>query len=105
MSIAVFVILAADLVAGKPSNARATILTLVALAAAAFATTATADPAGRGLFFGLMARDPLADFFTRYFLLANALVAVATWRAHDAIGADGDGAAELHALILTTTLG
>ena len=105
VSLAVFAILAIDLVAGKPSNARATLLTLVALAAAAVATRVTADPAGRGLFYGLMARDPLADFFTLYFLVTNAIIAVATWRAHDAIGPDGDGAAELHALILTTTLG
>jgi NADH-quinone oxidoreductase subunit N len=105
VAIAVVIILTADLVAGKPSNARATTLTLLGLAGAAWATIATADPQGRGLFFGLMARDPLADFFALYFLAANAFVAVAAWRADDAIGRDGDGAAELHALILTTTLG
>jgi NADH-quinone oxidoreductase subunit N len=105
LSLAVVVILTADLIAGKPSNTRATLLALAGLAAAAYATVATAAPDGRGLFFGLMARDPLADFFTLYFLGANALVAWAAWRADDAIGQDGDGAAELHALVLTTTLG
>jgi NADH-quinone oxidoreductase subunit N len=111
VSVTVVAVLTLDLIAGRPSRARATVVTLLGLAAATVALLLTGDPDGRGLFFGLMARDPLADFFGLFFLAANALTALLAWRARDAIDwaaappARDDGAAELHALVLTTTLG
>lgn len=111
LAAAALLVLAVDLVAGRPSLRRAAALTLAALALAFAATLATGRGPGRGLFGGLVARDPLADFFKLFFLATNALVALATLRARDAVDwaaappVRDDGAAELYALTLTTTLG
>ena len=111
LAAAALVVLAVDLIAGRPSLRRAAALTLAALALAFGVTLATLGGEGRGLFYGLLARDPLADFFKLFFLVTTALVALATLRARDAVDwaapppARDDGAAELYALMLTTTIG
>jgi NADH-quinone oxidoreductase subunit N len=111
VSIAVVMVLTIDLIAGRPSRLRATIVTLAGLVTAIAATLWTAEPDGRGLFYGLIARDPLSDFFALVFLGTNLLLTLLVWRARDAIDWSAppplrdDGAAELHALVLTTTLG
>jgi NADH-quinone oxidoreductase subunit N len=98
----VLVILTVDLVARRPSLLRATALALVGLAAAFAVTVATLHDEGQGLFFGLIARDPLADFFKLFFVATNALVVLIAARAGDAID---ESAGEFHALVVTTTIG
>src|SRR6185312_9351783 len=97
----VLVVLAADLAVGRLRIGAVAVLSLVGVAAAAWATLATAG-APRGLFFGLVARDPYGDFFKLLFLMTAALVALVALRAGDAVE---ESAAELYALLLTTTLG
>lgn len=76
-------------------------LTLAGVALAAWATLATAHQP-RGLFFGLVARDPFADFWKLFFLATLALVALLSLRAGDAID---ESAAEFYALAGTATVG
>ena len=97
----VLVVIAADLVAGRLRIGVVAALALAGIAAAAWATHATAG-APRGLFFGLIARDPYGDFFKLLFLVTAALVALVALRAGDAIE---ESAAEFYALVLTTTIG
>jgi len=97
----VLVVLAADLAVGRLRIGAVAVLSLVGVAAAAWATLATAG-APRGLFFGLVARDPYGDFFKLLFLMTAALVALVALRAGDAVE---ESAAELYALLVTTTLG
>src|SRR6185312_3405365 len=94
-------VLAADLAVGRLRIGAVAVLSLVGVAAAAWATLATAG-APRGLFFGLVARDPYGDFFKLLFLMTAALVALVALRAGDAVE---ESAAELYALLVTTTLG
>ena len=68
LSVAVLVILAADLISGRPSLKRSAFITLGALAASLVATLATMDGNARGLFGGLIARDPMSDFFKIFFI-------------------------------------
>ena len=107
----VLLVLASDLVAGRPSLARAATLSLLGLASAFAVTLSTLHAAPRGLFFGLLARDPFANFFKLLFIGADALIVFAAMRSRDAIDFAAapplrdDGAAEFYALTLTTTLG
>ncbi len=108
LSLAVLVIIALDLIAGKPNLRRSALLTLLACAAAGVATVATMDShAARGLFGGLIARDPMSDFFKLFFLATTAIVGVAAMRARDAIDYSGEAtdSAEFYTLVLTTTIG
>jgi NADH-quinone oxidoreductase subunit N len=64
------------------------------------------DAAPRGLFGGLMARDPFADFIKTVALVATMVVGVVAARARDTLDAPWDREApELYALLLTATLG
>ena len=108
LSVAVLVILTADLIAGKPSIKRSGGLSLLAIVLALVATFARMDQnAAYGLFGGLMAKDPLSDFFKIFFLVTTAFVGISAMRAKDAIDyTDGDKeSAEFYTLTLTTTLG
>jgi NADH-quinone oxidoreductase subunit N len=99
---AILFVLIVDLIAGRSHVGRAALLAFIGLAAAGAATVMTLRPDGYGIFFGLLARDPLADFFKLFFLATNALVIVISLRARDATD---DSAAEFFALTLTTTVG
>jgi NADH-quinone oxidoreductase subunit N len=108
LSITVLAIIVIDLIAGKPNLRRSAVLTLLGIGAAAVATIATMNAhAARGLFGGLIARDPLADFFKLFFLATTAAVGVAAMRARDAIDytAGDRESAEFYTLTLTTTIG
>jgi NADH-quinone oxidoreductase subunit N len=107
LSLTVLVVLTVDLIAGKPNLRRTALLTLAGIAGAFIATLATMRGAPRGLFGGLIARDPLSDFFKIFFLVTTALIGVAAMRARDAIDyTDGDKeSAEFYTLTLTTTIG
>src|SRR5690349_11291721 len=86
LSVAVLAILTVDLVAGKQSLKRTAGISLVALAAAAVAALAQWDGnATYGLFGGLIAKDPMGDFFGLFFLAVTALVGIAAMRSKDAI--------------------
>jgi NADH-quinone oxidoreductase subunit N len=98
---AVVLVLLVDLVVGRLRIGWVAALSLAGLTAAAWLTIATAHEP-RGLFFGLLARDPFADFWKLFSLAAGALVALLSLRAGDAIE---ESAAEFYALVLTTTLG
>jgi len=108
LSIAVLVIISVDLIAGRANLRRTAALTLLGVAGAAVATIATMDShAARGLFGGLIARDPLSDFFKLFFLATTAVIGAGAMRAKDAIDyTDGDKeSAEFYTLMLTTTIG
>lgn len=97
----VLVVLALDLIVGRLRIGHVAALTLAGVALAAWATVATAHEP-RGLFFGLVARDPFGDFWKLFFLATAALVALLSLRAGDAID---ESAAEFYALVGTTTIG
>jgi NADH-quinone oxidoreductase subunit N len=110
LGIAALAVLLADLVAGRPSLRRPAAITFVALGAAACVLWMRLDPSRAfGLFGGLMAKDPLADFFQLLFLGGTFVIAILSLRSSDAVehtGARrGAEAAELYALLLTTTVG
>jgi NADH-quinone oxidoreductase subunit N len=110
LAVGVLALLLLDLIRGRPSLRDAARLTFITLAVAALATLLSSDGHTHGLFYGLLARDPFADFFKLFFLAVNAVVAVTLLRAREAIDySDGpnqdEGAAELYALTLTATLG
>jgi NADH-quinone oxidoreductase subunit N len=112
LSVAVLVIITVDLIAGKPNLRRTAGLSIASLVLALLVTLAKMDPSRAwGLFGGLMAKDPLSDFFTLFFILTTLCVCVVAMRARDAVdyaaaGADRDReSAEFYALVLTTTLG
>ncbi|HEX9101040.1 MAG TPA: proton-conducting transporter membrane subunit, partial [Polyangia bacterium] len=97
----VLVVLALDLAVARLRIGHVAALTIAGAALAAWATLATAHEP-RGLFFGLVARDPFADFWKLFFLLTAALVALLSLRAGDAID---ESAAEFYALVGTATVG
>ena len=110
LSVGVLAILVADLFARAPSRMRSAGITMGTLVAALVATLATMDGVSRGLFGGLIARDPFTDFFKILFIATTAFVGVAALRSHDAIEyRDGDykdkESGEFYALMLTTTIG
>ncbi len=108
LSIGILAIITIDLIAGKPSLKRSGALALLTLAGSAVAVILKMDTNSTwGLFGGLMAKDPLGDFFKLLFIATTALVGVAAMRSKDAIDyTDGDHeSAEFYALALTTTLG
>jgi NADH-quinone oxidoreductase subunit N len=96
----VVALIAVDLVAGRLRAGWCAALTIAACAVAAYATVHTAaEP--RGLFHGLVARDAFADFWKLFALVTCALVALITLRSDAA----QHSAAEVYALVATTTLG
>jgi NADH-quinone oxidoreductase subunit N len=111
LTVTILAILTIDLVAGKPNLRRTAMLSLAGIVASLIATIATMDGNARGLFGGLIARDPMSDFFKIFFLVTTALVGLAAMRAKDAVdysaaGSDRDKeSAEFYTLMLTTTVG
>lgn len=110
LSVGILAILVIDLLAGRPSRQRSFLVTIVTLAVTAVATISTMDGEKRGLFGGLIARDPFADFFKLLFTLVSVLVGIAALRSSDAIEyREGDNqdkeSGEFYALLLTLALG
>lgn len=121
LGLAVLGILAWDLVRPTAGRRHAPLLAIAALGIAAAATLRSSGSV-QGLFGGLLARDPFADFFKLLTLAATGVVILLTLRATDANDTDDDpvnatgtaaGApaaksrppAELHALLLAAALG
>src|SRR5262249_15030145 len=107
LTVTILAILTVDLLAGQPNLKRTAGLALAGLGASFIATVATMDGNARGLFGGLIARDPMSDFFKLFFLATTALIGVAAMRARDAVDYDGDKerdkeSAEFYTLMLTT---
>ena len=96
------VVLVVDLLVGRLRIGWAAALTIAGLAVAAWLTLATGHAPPRGLFFGLVARDPFGDFWKLLFLATAALTALVSLRAGDAID---ESAAEFYALVTATTIG
>ncbi len=71
------------------------------------ATLVTADGTSRGIFGGVIARDPFSDFFKILFLVTTAVVGLVALRARDTVDyRDNDrDASEFYALTLSATLG
>ncbi len=110
LSVGILAILVADLVVGKPDRKRSFGVAAVSLAIALVATLATMDGRARGLFGGLIARDPFTDFFKVLFIVTSALVGVAALRSRDAIEyrpgeLQDKESGEFYALLLTSTIG
>jgi NADH-quinone oxidoreductase subunit N len=110
LSAGILLILIADLFAPRPSLRRSGAIALASLAGALVATILTMDGQRRGLFGGLIARDPFTDFFKILFVVATALVGVSAMRSRDAIeyrpGPEQDHeSGEFYALTLTATIG
>jgi NADH-quinone oxidoreductase subunit N len=105
LTVAVLLVLVLDLVRPARGRRMAPLLALVALGLAALATLRTTGDAV-GLFGGLLARDPFADFFKVLALAATGVAVLLTLRATDANDeADTRAPAELYALLLTAALG
>src|SRR4051812_44693692 len=85
LSIGVLAILTVDLVARKPDRMRAGAMAIGSIVLALIATFALAGHSPRGLFGGLIAKDPFTDFFRIFFFTTTALVGVAALRTRDAI--------------------
>ncbi len=94
----VVVLLVVDLAVARLRAGWCAAFTVTACLLAGWATRATATEP-HALFFGLIARDAFADFWTLLALATCALVAVVAVRAGD------ESAAELYALVATATLG
>ena len=110
LSIGVLAILFVDLLAKAPSRHRAGGIALGSLGAALLATFITMDGVPRGLFGGLIAKDPFTDFFKLFFIATTALVGIAAMRTRDAIEYrpgehQNRESGEFYALVLTTTIG
>ncbi len=82
-------------------------LTAATLAGAVLAMILTAEPAPRGLFGGLVARDGFADFFNLLFAAAGVVVALGSIPSDEVVDRrDGDrDAVEYGALLLAVILG
>ena len=98
----VCVVLVVDLIVGRLRIGWVAALTIAGVAVAAWLTVATGHTPPRGLFFGLVARDPFGDFWKLLFLATAALTALVSLRAGDAID---ESAAEFYALVVATTIG
>jgi NADH-quinone oxidoreductase subunit N len=98
--------LALGLVLPRLSRQLAAAATVAILAAAGVATLATAS-APAGLFAGLLARDPFADYFTLIALVTTAVVTLLALSSRDALdpAAPDREAPELFALLLAAALG
>jgi NADH-quinone oxidoreductase subunit N len=104
----ILLILIVDLVARRPSRRLMGALTLLTLLGSLVATLVTRPGRGPvGLFGGLIARDPFADFFKIFFAITTAIVGIMALRAKDAIDYDDHDkeAAEFFALALSVALG
>src|SRR5262249_39835388 len=95
-----------------PNLRRTAGLSIAALVLAGIATLVKMDSnKAWGLFGGLMAKDPLGDFFTLFFVATGILVCIVALRARDAIDYDAAGpdrdreSAEFYTLTLTTVVG
>jgi NADH-quinone oxidoreductase subunit N len=100
------VLLVVDLVARGASRALAAGIALATLAAVVIVTVFTTGRTS-GLFGGMVARDPYADFFKYLFALTSAIIAVTALRSRDAVDytrRDAD-AGEFYTLVLGITLG
>src|SRR5438093_10854592 len=111
LTITILAILTIDLIAGRPSLKRTAGLAIAGLVGSLIATVATMDGNTRGLFGGLIARDPMSDFFKIFFILTTGIIGASAMRARDAVAYDAAGAdrdkesAEFYTLMLTTTIG
>jgi NADH-quinone oxidoreductase subunit N len=112
LSLAVLLILTVDLIAGRPNLRRTAGLSIASLVLALIVTIAKMDHTRAwGLFGGLMAKDPLGDFFTLFFEVTGILVCIVAMRARDAVDYAGVGperdreSAEFYTLTLTTIVG
>ncbi|MSP60745.1 MAG: NADH-quinone oxidoreductase subunit N [Myxococcales bacterium] len=110
LSVGILAILVADLFAKGPSRQRSSMIALGSLALALLATLLTMDGEKRGLFGGLIARDPFTDFFKILFIATTAFVGIAALRSRDTIeyrpGEHQDKeSGEFYALALTTAIG
>src|SRR5258706_14988899 len=107
LTVTILAILTIDLLAGKPNLKRTAWLSIAGLVASLTATIATMDGNARGLFGGLIARDPMSDFFKIFFLVTTGIIGTAALRARDAVAYDACGihrdkeAAEIYTLMLT----
>lgn len=103
----ILAILLVDLVQRGSSRKTAGALALLTLVASGAALALTSDGASRGLFGGLIARDPFADFWKWLFLLVTMAVGIISARSKETIDyTDGDkDAPEYYALALTVCLG
>ena len=110
LSLGVLAILTADLFAKRPSRMRSFGIALASLLGAGIVTLVTMDGQRRGLFGGLIARDPFSDFFKLLFSATAIFVGIAATRARDAIEyrdvEDKDKeSGEFYALLLSITIG
>ncbi len=110
LSIGILAILTVDLIVGKPDRKRSSLLAMSTLVLALLATLVTSDGVSRGLFGGLIARDPFTDFFKLLFIATTAFVGVAALRSRDTIeyqpGEYQDKeSGEFYALTLTAAIG
>jgi NADH-quinone oxidoreductase subunit N len=103
----ILVILMVDLVQGGSSRRVAGGLTIATLALAAIALFATTPEESVGLFGGLIARDPFADFWKVLFLATTLVVGIFATHSRDAIDyTRGDrDAAEFYALNVAVCMG
>lgn len=97
----------ASFVVKRRGDLVAAALTVATCLGAGIATVLTADGAARGLFGGLLARDPFADFFKLLAVAATAIVALIAVRTRDAVDHErgGPDACELGALLVAAALG
>jgi len=103
----IFLVLGVGLLARAGSRYVSLGLTAASLVGATAALFATATPAARGLFGGLLARDAFGDFFKLLAAAAGVLVALASIASQEALDhRDGDrDAAEFGALLLAVVMG
>ncbi len=96
-----------DLIAKRPNRRAYGAGALVILAATAVAIVVTTDGQARGLFGGLVARDPFGDFWKWIALAITGLVGVISMRSKETIDytAGDKDSGEFYALTLTVCLG
>ncbi|MFI5289490.1 MAG: NADH-quinone oxidoreductase subunit N [Polyangia bacterium] len=107
LSVAVLAIITIDVIAGRPSLKRSAGITLGALGLAFVAVLVKWNgDAAFGLFGGLIAKDPMGDFFALFFIVATAIVGISAMRSKDAIDyTTGKESGEFYTLMMTTTIG
>ncbi len=111
LSVTILALLLVDLIVGKPNLKRSAMIASVGLGATLLAVIGGwSSSRAFGLFGGLMAHDPMGDFFKIFFIVTTFFVGLAATRARDAVdysaGPEKDTeSAEFYALMLTTTLG
>ncbi len=103
----VLAVLIVDLVQNGSCRRVAGGITVVTLLASLLAVLLTGDGESRGLFGGLIARDPFADFWKYLFVATTAVIGVVAMKSKETIDyTDKDReAAEFYALVLAVCLG